>query len=71
VSHPTTTAHPTTLQPLVFATENVTVLIFGAGPAGLATTASLSQFSIPYVIIERENCSASLWRHRAYNRLKL
>ncbi|XBI06793.1 hypothetical protein VPH35_134775 [Triticum aestivum] len=40
--------------------ENVVVLIVGAGPAGLATVACLSQFSIPYVIVERESCSASL-----------
>ncbi|VAH39017.1 unnamed protein product [Triticum turgidum subsp. durum] len=51
--------------------EGVTVLIVGAGPAGLATAACLSQFSIPYAIVERESCSASLWRNRAYDRLKL
>ncbi|CAL4979329.1 unnamed protein product [Urochloa decumbens] len=47
------------------------VLIVGAGPAGLATAACLTQLSIPYVIVEREDCSASLWRNRAYDRLKL
>ncbi|KQK02875.1 probable indole-3-pyruvate monooxygenase YUCCA10 [Brachypodium distachyon] len=51
--------------------EEVVVLIVGAGPAGLATAACLSQLSIPYVIVERESCSASLWRNRAYDRLKL
>jgi indole-3-pyruvate monooxygenase len=51
--------------------EEVVVLIVGAGPAGLATAACLSQFSIPYIIVERESCSASLWRNRAYDRLKL
>uniref|UniRef100_A0ACD5X4J4 Uncharacterized protein n=1 Tax=Avena sativa TaxID=4498 RepID=A0ACD5X4J4_AVESA len=51
--------------------ENVVVLIVGAGPAGLATAACLTQFSIPYVIVEREDCVASLWRNRAYDRLKL
>ncbi|XBI06782.1 hypothetical protein VPH35_134767 [Triticum aestivum] len=51
--------------------ENVVVLIVGAGPAALATAACLSQFSIPYVIVERESRSASLWRNRAYDRLKL
>uniref|UniRef100_A0A8I7B2P6 indole-3-pyruvate monooxygenase n=1 Tax=Hordeum vulgare subsp. vulgare TaxID=112509 RepID=A0A8I7B2P6_HORVV len=51
--------------------ENVAMLIVGAGPAGLATAACLSKFSIPYVIVEREDCSASLWREHAYDHLKL
>jgi indole-3-pyruvate monooxygenase len=51
--------------------EEVVVLIVGAGPAGLATAACLSQFSIPYVIVERESCSAPLWQNRAYDRLKI
>ncbi|KQK02876.1 probable indole-3-pyruvate monooxygenase YUCCA10 [Brachypodium distachyon] len=51
--------------------EEVVVLIVGAGPAGLGTAACLSQLSVPYIIVERENCSASLWRNRAYDRLKL
>ncbi|XP_039822908.1 probable indole-3-pyruvate monooxygenase YUCCA11 [Panicum virgatum] len=47
------------------------VLIVGAGPAGLATAACLTKLSIPHVIVEHEDCSASLWRNRAYDRLKL
>ncbi|CAD6254021.1 unnamed protein product [Miscanthus lutarioriparius] len=47
------------------------VLIIGAGPAGLATAACLRQRSIPYLIVEREDCSASLWRYRTYDRVKL
>ncbi|VAI69629.1 unnamed protein product [Triticum turgidum subsp. durum] len=51
--------------------ENVVVLIIGVGPAALAIAACLSQLSIPYVIVERESCSVSLWRNHAYDRLKL
>ncbi|CAL4986322.1 unnamed protein product [Urochloa decumbens] len=47
------------------------VLIVGAGPAGLAAAACLTQINIPYVIVEREDCSASLWQNCAYDRLKL
>ncbi|XP_038986715.1 probable indole-3-pyruvate monooxygenase YUCCA10 [Phoenix dactylifera] len=47
------------------------VLIVGAGPSGLATAACLNMFSIPNIILEKEDCSASLWRKRAYDRLKL
>ncbi|TVU51077.1 hypothetical protein EJB05_02689, partial [Eragrostis curvula] len=51
--------------------EKVPVFIVGAGPSGLAAAACLTQVSIPYVIVEREDCSASLWRKRTYDRLKL
>ncbi|CAM0153085.1 unnamed protein product [Urochloa decumbens] len=51
--------------------EDVVVLIVGAGPVGLAVLACLSQLSIPYIIVERVDCSASLWRRRAYDRIKL
>ncbi|RCV37908.1 hypothetical protein SETIT_8G100900v2 [Setaria italica] len=51
--------------------EEVVVLIVGAGPAGLATAACLGRCSVPYLVVEREDCSASLWRHRTFDRVKL
>ncbi|XP_022758093.1 probable indole-3-pyruvate monooxygenase YUCCA10 [Durio zibethinus] len=47
------------------------VIIVGAGPSGLATAACLNLHSIPYVILEREDCFASLWKKYAYDRLHL
>lgn len=49
----------------------VKVVIVGAGPAGLSTSACLNRFSIPNVVLEREDCCASLWKKRSYDRLKL
>uniref|UniRef100_A0A7N1A5H0 Flavin-containing monooxygenase n=1 Tax=Kalanchoe fedtschenkoi TaxID=63787 RepID=A0A7N1A5H0_KALFE len=51
--------------------EDVAVLIVGGGPSGLATAACLTNHSIPYVILEREDCNASLWRKHTYDSLKL
>ncbi|KAF8411691.1 hypothetical protein HHK36_004249 [Tetracentron sinense] len=51
--------------------EEVVVVIVGAGPSGLATSACLTLFSIPNIILEREDCSSSLWKKRTYDRLKL
>ncbi|KAF8084005.1 hypothetical protein N665_0739s0004 [Sinapis alba] len=47
------------------------VVIVGAGPAGLATSVCLNKHSIPNVILEKEDIYASLWKKRAYDRLKL
>ncbi|KAG4180126.1 hypothetical protein ERO13_A10G146500v2 [Gossypium hirsutum] len=47
------------------------VVIVGAGPAGLATSACLNRLSIPNIVLEREDCYASLWKKRSYDRLKL
>ncbi|XP_038878088.1 probable indole-3-pyruvate monooxygenase YUCCA10 [Benincasa hispida] len=50
---------------------DTTVIIVGAGPSGLATAASLKLASIPYIILEREDCSVPLWRKYSYDRLRL
>ncbi|KAK6287314.1 hypothetical protein POUND7_013493 [Theobroma cacao] len=50
--------------------ENMVVIV-GAGPSGLATSVCLSAHSIPHAILEREDIYASLWKKRAYDRLKL
>ncbi|XP_043720710.1 probable indole-3-pyruvate monooxygenase YUCCA10 [Telopea speciosissima] len=47
------------------------VVIVGAGPSGLAISACLNILSIPNIILEREDCSASLWKKHSYDRLKL
>ncbi|XP_062082809.1 probable indole-3-pyruvate monooxygenase YUCCA10 [Humulus lupulus] len=47
------------------------VVIVGAGPSGLAMAGCLSHLSIPYIILEREDCFASLWKKYAYDRLHL
>ncbi|EHA8589432.1 Flavin-containing monooxygenase [Cocos nucifera] len=47
------------------------VVIVGAGPSGLATAACLNSFSIPNIILEKEDCAGSLWKKRTYDRLKL
>ncbi|KAK9061992.1 hypothetical protein SSX86_019176 [Deinandra increscens subsp. villosa] len=46
-------------------------LIVGAGPSGLAVAACLSQRGVPFLILEKENFIASLWRLRSYDSLKL
>ncbi|KAF4380942.1 hypothetical protein F8388_011864 [Cannabis sativa] len=47
------------------------VIIVGAGPSGLAMAGCLTQLSIPYILLEREDCFASLWKKYAYDRLHL
>ncbi|KAB1210578.1 putative indole-3-pyruvate monooxygenase YUCCA10 [Morella rubra] len=47
------------------------VVIVGAGPSGLATSACLSYLSISHVILEREDCYASLWKKRSYDRMHI
>ncbi|XP_051118514.1 probable indole-3-pyruvate monooxygenase YUCCA5 [Andrographis paniculata] len=46
-------------------------VIVGAGPSGLAVAAGLKLQGVPFVVLERSDCIASLWQHRTYDRLKL
>lgn len=46
-------------------------VIVGAGPSGLAVSACLREQGIPFVVIERADCIASLWQKCTYDRLKL
>ncbi|OVA15086.1 Pyridine nucleotide-disulfide oxidoreductase [Macleaya cordata] len=47
------------------------VIVVGAGPAGIATSVCLSHLSIPNIVLEREDCLASLWTMKCYDRLHL
>ena len=46
-------------------------VIVGAGPSGVAVGAGLKEQGVPFIILERANCIASLWQNRTYDRLKL
>ncbi|XP_057430822.1 probable indole-3-pyruvate monooxygenase YUCCA3 [Lotus japonicus] len=46
-------------------------VIVGAGPSGLAVASGLKDQGVPFIILERANCIASLWQNRTYDRLKL
>lgn len=53
------------------AQDHAPVIIVGAGTSGLAIGACLRNLSIPFIILEREDCFASLWQKYTYDRLKI
>jgi len=59
----TNTSNPQQTQP-------ASVVIIGAGPAGLATAGALTMAHIPYVLLEQEDRIGSAWA-RHYDRLHL
>ncbi|GIW71749.1 MAG: dimethylaniline monooxygenase [Planctomycetota bacterium] len=50
--------------------ERTDTVVIGAGPAGLAAAACLGRAGVPYVVLEREQQVAPVWR-RHYERLCL
>ncbi|KAK9664730.1 hypothetical protein RND81_14G064100 [Saponaria officinalis] len=46
-------------------------VIVGGGPSGLAVAGGLKEKGVPFIMLERANCIASLWQTRTYDRLKL
>lgn len=51
--------------------QEASVIIIGAGTSGIATAACLTKQSIPHIMLEREDCFASLWQKYTYDRLHL
>jgi len=50
--------------------DDRTVVVIGAGPAGLASAAELGRRGVPAVVLERADAVGSSWRGR-YDRLRL
>lgn len=51
--------------------QDTVAIVVGAGPSGLATAACLNRLSIPNIVLEREDCFASIWTKKSYDRLHL
>ena len=51
--------------------EKVTMVIVRVRPYSIETSTCLTNKSISHVILEKEDCNASLWRKNTYDRLNL
>ncbi|XP_056170982.1 probable indole-3-pyruvate monooxygenase YUCCA10 [Syzygium oleosum] len=72
LSHPLSIISPKPQRQKMIEQEAVAAaVVVGAGPSGLAMSACLKTLSIPHVLLEREDCFASLWKKYAYDRLHL
>ncbi|OEL24645.1 putative indole-3-pyruvate monooxygenase YUCCA8 [Dichanthelium oligosanthes] len=47
------------------------VIIVGAGPSGISVAACLREKSVPFMVLERDDCIAPLWQKQTYDGLKL
>ncbi|KAD0858377.1 hypothetical protein E3N88_43610 [Mikania micrantha] len=46
-------------------------IIVGGGPSGIAVVVCLKHNGIPSLVLEKDDCIASLWQHKAYASVKL
>ncbi|XP_042493765.1 probable indole-3-pyruvate monooxygenase YUCCA10 [Macadamia integrifolia] len=51
--------------------KETTVIVAGAGPCGITTSASLNLQSIPHILLEREDIFCPIWTKYSYDRLHL
>ncbi|KAK4713574.1 hypothetical protein R3W88_019481 [Solanum pinnatisectum] len=54
-----------------FSKEEVEVVVVGAGPLGTTVSSCLTKLGIKIVVLEKEDCSAYLWKKKTYDRLHL
>ncbi|KAK4713573.1 hypothetical protein R3W88_019480 [Solanum pinnatisectum] len=54
-----------------FSKEEVEVVVVGASPLGTTVSSCLTKLGIKIVVLEKEDCSAYLWKKKTYDRLHL
>ncbi|XP_042475381.1 probable indole-3-pyruvate monooxygenase YUCCA10 [Macadamia integrifolia] len=51
--------------------KETVVIVVGAGPSGISTSACLNLQSIPHILLEREDIYCPIWTKKSYDRLHL
>ncbi|XP_042521234.1 probable indole-3-pyruvate monooxygenase YUCCA10 [Macadamia integrifolia] len=51
--------------------KETVVIVAGAGPSGISTSACLNLHSIPHIVLEREDIYCPIWTKKSYDRLHL